>query len=63
MKEFFSVTLRQDFSHFRDIARNQSYLFNIHDEGHIPIRNDSKIPQSVTGGQGKAIQRKFLVRH
>lgn len=26
-----------------------TYLFSLHVEGHILVKNDSKIPQSVTG--------------
>lgn len=35
------------------------YLLNKHVEGHMMVRNDSKIPQ-FTGGQGKAIQSIWL---
>lgn len=31
-------------------------------EGHVLVKNDSKIPQSVTGGQDYAMQSKHLVR-
>lgn len=35
-----------------------TYLFNVHTEGHILIKNDFHVLRSVAGGQSNAIQRK-----
>uniref|UniRef100_A0A3P9B1Y6 Rad60/SUMO-like domain-containing protein n=1 Tax=Maylandia zebra TaxID=106582 RepID=A0A3P9B1Y6_9CICH len=40
-----------------------TYLFNMCVEGHVLVKHDSKVPHSVTGGQGNAIQSKNLLRY
>lgn len=63
---FISITLRQDVFNFSSISQiieiSPSYLFNVRIEGHILVKNDSKIPDSLTRGQTNAIQSKYLVR-
>lgn len=54
MNYFFSITLRDIASNYRDIAQMQkksslTYLFNMYTEGHILDNNDSKISHSVSG--------------
>lgn len=54
-KVVFSVTLRKDVSNFGDFVQREesspTYVFNMHIKGNILIKNDSKISQSVAGGQ------------
>lgn len=58
MNSFFSTRMIQHISNFWDIVQIQRsspmYLFNMHTEWYILVKNDPNIPHSVTGGQSHA---------
>lgn len=59
MNQFFSITLIQDVSNFGDIAQMHESSPNIClicTLNCILVKNNSRIPHIVTGGQGRVIQ-------